>query len=241
MGGSTILTIDGVSKSYKNRCVLHPVYLHIARGECVVLCGANGAGKSTLIKLITGIEQPTAGTITFATEKKKRFAYMPDHMNFPKELTPLEIISYYGRFLNTSMVTIEATLKKVGLWEERHQKVGSFSKGMCQRLNLAQCLLSDVDLYIFDEPTNGLDPYWVIQFKQLIRELRNNGKTILLSSHIMRDVVEIADRIAIMFQGEVKAFGTLPDIYRTYRCRTLEDVFLSLHVNPKNEPFVTHV
>ena len=93
---------------------------------------------------------------------------------------------------------------------------------------MAQALLAEADVYIFDEPTNGLDPYWVIEFKKIIHELKQAGKTVILSSHIMRDVVEISDRVVILFEGEVKENGSLEEIYERQECDNLEDVFLTI-------------
>ncbi|HJV44361.1 MAG TPA: ABC transporter ATP-binding protein, partial [Bacillota bacterium] len=222
-----VARISNLSKKYKNKTVLAPIQLDIFKGECVVLCGGNGAGKSTLIKMLVGILQPTTGEFLFHTENKKKFGYMPDQMNFQGELTPVEILQYYGSFVQANKEKINQVLQRVGLWEQRNQKVSSFSKGMGQRLNLAQALLAEVDLYIFDEPTNGLDPFWVIEFKNIIQELKERGKSVLLSSHIMRDVVDIADRVAFIFEGEMKACGALAEIYQTCHCSSLEEVFLS--------------
>lgn len=227
---NAVLKISNLSKSYEKKQVLAPVDLTIESGECVVLCGGNGAGKSTLIKLITGIEKKTTGTFSFSVNKKKTFGFMPDDMTFPAELSALEVLQYYGNFLGVSEERIHSTLKRVGMWEHRNGKVGSFSKGMSQRVNLAQALLADVDVYIFDEPTNGLDPYWVIEFKKIIHDLKQEGKTILLSSHIMRDVAEISDRVVILFQGAMKEKGTLKEIYERTNCDNLEDVFLQLQL-----------
>ncbi|GAB3802772.1 ABC transporter ATP-binding protein [Virgibacillus kimchii] len=222
------LEIKDVSKKYGKKTVLQPTNLNITRGKCVAVCGGNGAGKSTLIKIITGIEKASSGSIQFNTKSKKNFSYMPDHMNFHSELTPVEVLDYYASFIGAKKEKIQEVLEKVGLWDKRNNKVGSFSKGMTQRVNLAQALLADVDLYILDEPTNGLDPFWVIQFKQILQELIDNGKTVVLSSHIMRDVVEICDEIVILFEGNVKTSGTLEDIYSETGCSSLEEVFLSM-------------
>lgn len=226
-----VLSITNLSKTYGKKQVLAPVNLTVHRGECVVLCGGNGAGKSTLIKLITGIEKPTAGAFQFRVQGRKTFGFMPDDMKFPKDLTPLEVLNYYRQFLNVSEERMHHLLQRVGLWDFRRQKVGSFSKGMSQRVNLAQALLADVDVYIFDEPTNGLDPYWVIEFKRIIHDLKREGKTVILSSHIMRDVAEISDRVVILFEGVMKENGTLQEIYARHRCDNLEEVFLRLQSN----------
>lgn len=193
-----------------------------------MLCGGNGAGKSTLIKILTGIEKATSGQITFNTKDKKRFGYMPDHMNFHAELTPAEILAYYAAFMNIKKERIKEVLEAVGLFDKRNTKVGSFSKGMVQRLNLAQTLLADVELYILDEPTTGLDPFWVIQFKKILQNLIKEGKTVILSSHIMRDVVDVSDEVVILFEGKIKTAGTLEEIYTEQECSSLEEVFISL-------------
>ncbi|PWW31878.1 ABC-2 type transport system ATP-binding protein [Cytobacillus oceanisediminis] len=224
-----ILELMELSKSYKKKTALTQVDLQIEEGECVVLCGGNGAGKSTMIKLLTGAETPSTGKVVVHSGQKKAFAYMPDQMNFPPELTPIEILQYYGQFLKKGHESIKFVLEKVGLWDERNQRVGGFSKGMSQRLNLAQCLLADTDIYILDEPTNGLDPYWVIQLKQIIKELKERNKTVIVSSHIMRDAIEIADKVLILFNGKVKSYCTLDKVYKEYRCSSLEEVFLSIH------------
>lgn len=226
---TNILKITGVSKTYGKKTVLHPANINIKTGKCVVICGGNGAGKSTLIKIITGIEKATSGTIQFNNVKgKKQFTYMPDHMNFHPELTPAEVLDYYAAFIGANKEKIKEVLNIVGLWDKRNNKVGSFSKGMTQRVNLAQALLADVDLYILDEPTNGLDPFWVIQFKRILQDLIAAGKTVILSSHIMRDVVEVCDEIIILFEGKIEAAGTLAEIYSETGCSSLEEVFLSM-------------
>lgn len=226
-----VLHAENLTKTFGKKQVLSSTDLSIKKGECVVFCGGNGAGKSTLIKLLTGIEKPTSGKIQFYTSKKKWFGYMPDHMNFPAELSPIEVLTYYRTFVGASYKDVTEIIKKVGLWDVRNQKIGSFSKGMSQRVNLAQTLLADVDIYIFDEPTNGLDPYWVIEFKKVVKELTEEGKTVILSSHIMRDVAEISDRVVILFEGQVKESGSLQEIYTKYQTDTLEEVFLKLLEN----------
>lgn len=224
-----ILKITDVSKTYGGKTVLHPANINIKAGKCVVICGGNGAGKSTLIKIITGIEKATSGTVQFNNIKgKKQFTYMPDHMNFHSELTPAEILDYYAAFIGAGKEKIKEVLHVVDLWDKRNHKIGSFSKGMTQRVNLAQALLADVELYILDEPTNGLDPFWVIQFKRILQNLIAAGKTVILSSHIMRDVVEVCDEIVILFEGKIKASGTLAEIYSNTGCSSLEEVFLTM-------------
>ncbi|MBU8769035.1 ABC transporter ATP-binding protein [Cytobacillus oceanisediminis] len=226
-----ILELKDLSKSYKKKTALAPLNLHIEKGECIVLCGGNGAGKSTMIKMLTGVDSPTKGSVVFHSKQQKTFAYMPDQLIFPSELTPYEILDYYRRFLNKNKESIKWVLQKTGLWSERNQKAGGFSKGMSQRLNLAQCLLAETDIYILDEPTDGLDPYWVVQLKKIIKELKEQNKTIIVSSHIMRDAIEIADKVIILFNGKLKFYGALKQVYKEYGCTSLEEIFLFIHKN----------
>lgn len=235
--GRKLLNAKDVSKRYGKKQVLNPSDFYVDAGECVVLCGGNGAGKSTLIRVLTGIEKASTGKVEYQADQSKSYGFMPDHMEFPEELNSLEILNYYRSFIDKRIQrNVEEVLREVGLWEKRDQKVGAFSKGMIQRLNLAQALLADVELYIFDEPTNGLDPFWVMEFKNMVRLLKSKGKTVLLTSHIMRDVVDIADRVVLLFDGRIKADDTLTGLYQTYQSNNLEEVFLKIMDNDLAPP-----
>ncbi|MBA4536731.1 ABC transporter ATP-binding protein [Bacillus aquiflavi] len=211
MNEQAFIQLNNIAKHYNKFNRVDEINFSINKGEIFALCGGNGAGKSTLIKILTGILKPTAGDIFVNGQKanpmskhyKEMFAYMPDDMLFPKQLTGYEILSFFGKLRQVSNEKVNAVLNAVGLAEDGKKMIKHYSKGMQQRLSLAQALLSDVKFIILDEPTNGLDPYWVYRFKELILEEKRKGKTILFTTHILTLVEEIADRAAFMERGNV--------------------------------------
>lgn len=211
MSRETLVELDQLSKHYNEFNRIENLNVCIPVGEVFALCGGNGAGKSTFIKLLTGIIKPTSGKIKVNgksidptnIEYKKIFSYMPDEMAFPPQLTGLEALSFFAKLRGVPQSKVEETLKLVGLFNERNRYIKHYSKGMQQRLSLAQALLPDVKLVILDEPTNGLDPYWVYRFKEIMLEEKRKGKTILFTTHILTLVEEIADTAAFMEQGKL--------------------------------------
>lgn len=221
-----------VGKIYDKHNQVRNIHLQVQKGECLALCGGNGAGKSTIIKMIVGLLTPSSGEIFLAGhshrgERKtylRQFGYMPDAMLFPKTLTGYEVLSYFAKLRNLPADRAEDVLERVGLAQDGQKKISHYSKGMQQRLSLGQALLANPAILILDEPTNGLDPLWVIRFKQFIQELKEAGTTILLSSHIMRDVEEMADRVAFIHGGQLIHTGAAQG-------ERLEDVFFRIVQN----------
>ena len=204
-----MITIEQVSKTYGKKEALSPLSLTISAGECVALCGGNGAGKSTLLKALTTIHTPTTGTIHlngYAVEEaayKRQFTYMPDDLIFPAELTAEENITMMANMQGAPVSRVEEVLDIVGLQEVKAQKVKTFSKGMHQRLAFAQSLLSDAPILILDEPTNGLDPYWVAEMQKVIMEEHAKGRTILFTTHLLPIVEKMADRLVFLREGQL--------------------------------------
>ncbi|MBT2688459.1 ABC transporter ATP-binding protein [Bacillus sp. ISL-47] len=211
MSKEPLVEFVNINKSFHEHKKIGPISFTIQKGEILALCGGNGAGKSTLIKMLTGILNPSGGSLQLEgtpadpTSKtyKASFSYMPDDMAFPRQLTGWEILTFYSSLQGVETVRAEGVLKKVGLYEDRNRMVKNYSKGMQQRLSFAQALLSDAPLLILDEPTNGLDPYWVFRFKEIVREERDKGKTILFSTHILSMVEEIADTAVFLEDGKL--------------------------------------
>lgn len=195
---------------------------HIERGELFGLLGPNGSGKSTTIKLILGLLNRTRGRLTvFGREPhdvavKKYIGFLPEESYLYRYLNSRETLDYYGRLFELDRTTrkkrIEELLEWVGLAQVAHRPVGEFSKGMMRRIGLAQALINDPDFLILDEPTSGLDPIGTRQVKDLLVELRSRGKTILLSSHLLADVEDVCDRMAILYGGRIQAEGTADDL-----------------------------
>ncbi len=205
------LSIEGVSKRYKEKTALHPCTITAKAGDCIVLCGGNGAGKSTLIGILTGTIRPNEGSVSIGEvnleqEKKKylkKIGYMPDDFNAQKELTVREFLSFYGAVRRVSSSRVDEVLELIGLsGSDSRLRVKSLSKGMHQRLILGQAILSDPEVLIMDEPTNGLDPFWVNRFVELVKELKQQGSIILFSTHMMDVAAELGTSIYFMSEGK---------------------------------------
>lgn len=232
-----MVELDQVTKIFNQFNKIEDINIQIKKGECFALCGGNGAGKSTIIHLLIGNLKPTSGEIYMDGQKvsakeqayKTRFSFMPDAMLFPNTLTGYEVLSFFAELHDVPPKKVAELLAKVGLEQEQHKLVKYYSKGMQQRLSLAQTLLADTPILILDEPTNGLDPYWVKRFKQIIQEEKERGRTILFSSHVLADVEEIADRVAFMSQGHMLINEEIAKVCQQEGERvSLEDVFFAL-------------
>ncbi|MGM0896593.1 MAG: ATP-binding cassette domain-containing protein [Bacillota bacterium] len=187
------LKVDKLTKTYKGGQGIKDMQLELEKGEIVALTGANGAGKSTLLRLLTNEEEPTSGRIDWFGDETVNF--MPDELQFPPELRAGEVIHLLAGLKGLSTSDEEHVLRRVGLYDVRRQKVSRFSKGMRQRLNLAQCLLGPASLLLLDEPTNALDVDWIGRLQDILQEERALGKTILFTTHLERFAEETADRI----------------------------------------------
>ncbi|MDI6774414.1 MAG: ABC transporter ATP-binding protein [Verrucomicrobiota bacterium] len=195
------------------------VDLEIRRGEIFGLLGPNGSGKSTTIKVLLGLLRPSSGTAEVlgfpprAIAAKAMIGYLPEESRLYDYLTPRETLEFYGRLFDfdrrARAERIEQLLEMVGLSHAAHRCVGEFSKGMARRVGLAQALVNDPRLLILDEPTSGLDPIGRRQVKDLLLALAKRGKTILLSSHLLADVEDVCDRVAILYNGRIRAQGSI--------------------------------
>lgn len=196
--------------------------LQIHQGEIFGLLGPNGSGKSTTIKLLLGLLFPTNGqALVFGKEatevtKNERVGYLPEESYLYKFLNAEETLDFYGRLFDMSAATrkqrTDELIEMVGLNWARRRQLREYSKGMTRRIGLAQALINDPELILLDEPTSGLDPIGTREMKDLILKLRDQGKTILMSSHLLPDVQDVCDRIAILHQGELKELGRVDEL-----------------------------
>lgn len=198
--------------------------LQVYRGEIFGLLGPNGSGKSTTIKLLLGLLFPTSGqALVFgkdATEvtKNERVGYLPEESYLYRFLNAEETLDFYGRLFDMPASVrkqrTEELIELVGLGWARRRQLREYSKGMTRRIGLAQALINDPELLLLDEPTSGLDPIGTREMKDLIIKLRDQGKTVLLSSHLLADVQDVCDRIAILHQGELKELGRVDSLLK---------------------------
>ncbi|MGC2857752.1 ABC transporter ATP-binding protein [Novispirillum sp. DQ9] len=208
--------LDTVRKTYGRTTVLHDVSLRLAEGERLALLGHNGAGKTTMMKLMLGLIRPDGGRVTVLgrdpVAMRPSVGFLPESVAFHDAMTGREVIAFYARLKRRPAAEGMALLDRVGLLHAAGRRVATYSKGMRQRLGLAQALLGEPRLLLLDEPTTGLDPDLRQAFYAIIAELKRGGTAVLLSSHILTELEERTDRIAIVEHGHLRASGTLENL-----------------------------
>tara|TARA_R110002020_G_scaffold317731_2_gene533395 strand:+ start:1138 stop:2055 length:918 start_codon:yes stop_codon:yes gene_type:complete len=213
-----IVKARSVGMKFKAVDALTDVSLEVAPGEQVALLGHNGAGKTTLFRLILGFIRPTAGAITIAGHApgsdaaRKIVSYLPEQVAFPKMLTGREVVRFYARLKGASVDDVQAVLAKVDLVDAADRRVETYSKGMRQRLGLAQALVGKPALLLLDEPTSGLDPLSRQHFYELIADVARQGGSVLLSSHGLSELEARTDRVAILRKGRLVANAPLSEL-----------------------------
>jgi ABC-2 type transport system ATP-binding protein len=237
-----VIEAQGLSKYYHKNQVLKNINVSIQPGEIIGYIGPNGAGKSTTIKIMAGIIPDFEGRVSVlgydireqALEAKKRIGYIPENASLYETLTPLEYLTFVGQLhsLPAKWVAQKATelLNLFELYNKRDSRMTSFSKGMRQKVLLIAGLLHNPDLIFLDEPLSGLDANAVILTKEILLQLRQSGKTIFYSSHIMDVVEKISNRIIIIQAGQIIAQGTFDEL-KTSQQGSLEQIFTQLTGN----------
>ena len=221
----TIIKIEGLTKRYGSITAVDSLFLDIRRGEVFGLLGPNGAGKTTTTLMLLGLTEPTAGTAFIggfdctrnSLQVKKITGYLPDNVGFSPDMTGRQNLRFTGRLngLNGEALEkrIEEMLKKVGMWEAADRKAGTYSRGMKQRLGIADVLMKDPQVIIMDEPTLGIDPEGMRELLGLIHRLAQEDKrTILISSHQLHQIQQICDRVGIFVKGKLIACGSINDL-----------------------------
>jgi len=234
---STAIKIDHLIKDFsigimgiKLRAV-DDLSLNIKSNQIYGLLGPNGSGKSTTLKIIIGLLTPTAGQCEIFGQKsntvnsRRDIGFMPEAPYFYRFLTGRELIRFYARLCNVPQNKIETRLdeviKLVGMTHAAHRRIGTYSKGMLQRIGLAQAIVHDPKLIILDEPTAGVDPLGARDISTIIKELKSTGKTILMCSHLLSQVEDICDEVAILHNGKLQACGQVSKLLETESQHTL--------------------
>jgi len=224
-----------LNKNYGSQKALDNVSFSIKKGEVVGLLGPNGAGKSTLMKSITGAIIPDSGEINVdefsvlnqPIETKKRIGFLPENNPLYYEMYVREYLKFAADIRNEKKERIEEVIQKVGLTPESHKKIGQLSKGYKQRVGLAQAILSNPEILILDEPTNGLDPNQILEIREVIREI-GKSKTVILSTHIMQEVEALCSRVILLNKGKIVSDSPIEEFKGQYK--SLEDAFYQLTI-----------
>ncbi len=207
----------------KRRLVaLNDLNLTVNSGEIFGLLGPNGSGKTTTVKLLLGLIFPTSGSVDVLgkpstdVKTKKRIGFLPEETYLYKFLNSVETLDFYGQLFNIPKdirrERVEKLIKLVGLESAKKRPLKQYSKGMLRRIGFAQALINDPEFLILDEPTSGLDPIGIRDIKDLILDIKNRGKTVFMCSHLLADVQDICDRVAILNKGVLQVIGTVKEL-----------------------------
>ncbi len=223
-----IIQAVGLTKTFKDfwqrpkAKAVNDIDFEVNKGEIIGLLGPNGSGKSTTVKMILGLLYPTAGSLNvFGVSPrdvaiKKQIGYLPEETYLYKYLNPVETLDFFGSLFEIPRRErkrrIDQLISMVGLEHVKNRQIGEFSKGMSRRIGLAQAMINDPDLLIFDEPTSGLDPLGCRDVKDLILNLKERGKTVVVTSHLLSDIEDVCDRVIILYGGKIRAEGALNDL-----------------------------
>lgn len=218
-----LVTLEQVAKAFGSHEAVKPTDLALRAGEMVALIGHNGAGKSTLMKLMLGLIRPSSGRVTVlggdpaqgkTARSRLELGYLPENVAFAPSQTGAEVLAFYARLKRQPIANNRTLLERVGIAHAADRRVGTYSKGMRQRLGLAQALLGNPRLLLLDEPTTGLDPELRQSFYAIVRTLRDDGACVLLSSHALPELEEHVDRVVVMNQGVKLADAPIAELRR---------------------------
>lgn len=224
-----VIETDRLTKDYSGKIrALQGVSIAVQPGEIYGLLGVNGAGKTTLVKILLGIVKPTQGSGHLLGQPvgslaiRYRIGYLPEDHRFPDYHTGFSLLDFYGALLGMPRrkrrQRIGEWLDRVGLGPRMHSKIRTYSKGMKQRLGIAQALLHDPELVFLDEPTDGVDPVGRREIREILLDLKRRGKTIFLNSHLLSEVEKICDRVGILNRGHLVLQGDVNDLTRVADC-----------------------
>lgn len=231
---NTIIDYKDVCFSYGKQQILFDLCLKINKGKNVAIIGHNGAGKTTLIKLLIGVLSPSSGIINAMDyTQTAKLGFMPEHNALYNQLTGIQLMEYYASLKNTDKSSIVDILKLVNIDFAIHKKIENYSKGMKQRLMLAQALLSNPEILILDEPYSGLDPSSRDLFSKIFKDLKSKGRSIIFSSHTLDGIQNVVDDVIFINKGRVLLAGNVETIMQDLNLDNEIKVTLSDNANTK--------
>jgi Cu-processing system ATP-binding protein len=216
-----MIRLEGVSKRFGAIEALAPLDLEIPSGEWLGVFGRNGSGKTSLLRILVGLSRPTTGKVLLHGQPphaedwravRRTLGFMPERIAFAEHLTGQRTLQYFARLKGADLATVDRLLERVGLCDAAARPVGTYSKGMRQRLNFAQALLGEPTILIVDEPIEGLDAHGVREFFQLLREVTN--RTVVIASHRLPLITHFVDRVCVLNQGRVTALGSEAELHQ---------------------------
>lgn len=242
MSDELAIQISGLTKSYGQQTAVNQIHFEVKQGELFGFLGPNGAGKTTTIKMMTGLLEPTSGTVhihglnmwTNPLEAKKRIAYVPDQPHLYPKLTGWEYLAFIASVFNLEEDHFQEKSAELltifGLLDRADELMESYSHGMKQKMAITSALIHEPDVLFLDEPTVGLDPKSARHLKNILREACNQGMTVFLTTHILEIAEQMCDRIGIIENGQMIALGTMDELRAQdgRKDRSLEDIFLEL-------------
>lgn len=236
-----ILSVNSISKKYGADLALADFSVSINKGEIVALLGPNGAGKTTLVKSILGHLKYDTGSINYfqgenALEARKRISYLPEKFTFYPYYTILKTLDFYAQMYGVlkelRSEKISKVLELLNILDIKNKKLSDLSKGQLQRVGLSCAILGDHELIILDEPFSGLDPIGMKEIKDIFKTLKQEGKTLLINSHILAEMEKVADVVIILNKGTTLAMGPIAEVRKN---QSLEDIFFNLVKGAKND------
>ncbi|MDP6274836.1 MAG: ABC transporter ATP-binding protein [Candidatus Poseidoniia archaeon] len=235
-----MIQVQGLTRYYGKLCAVRDISFEVHRSEVFGLLGSNGAGKSTTIKMLCGLLKPTRGSVSVAgvdlarkpLQAKAMLGYLPENPVLYDRLTGMEMLELVGALRKLSPKLLRQRAKyyseALGLGGQMQSEVGTYSKGMRQKLAIAMTLVHDPEVVLLDEPAAGLDPRYTRLLKEWVRNLSQGGHTVLLSTHITEMASSLCDRIAVIDHGRLLSVGTVPELLSSTSSPTLEDAFIRL-------------
>jgi ABC-2 type transport system ATP-binding protein len=227
-----VIEVDSLTKRYKDTTAVDGLTFTVGRGSVVGLLGANGSGKTTTMRMLLGLAAPTAGRATIGgrvyariPDPAREVGAVLDAAQFHPGRTGRNHLRVFAKAAGEPETRVDTLLRRTGLEDAAHKRVGKYSLGMRQRLALATALLGDPRVLVLDEPANGLDPHGIRWLRDFLRAQRDEGRTVLLSSHVLAEVAQVVDHVIVLARGRLVAEGAVDEIAGT---GTLEDAFLKL-------------